>query len=195
MLAVVALLAIAPPSRAQSGSTAGRTATQALRDRDAEIRTALPRAGQSMSESERRRVEAIVARMVDTRRILESALGPRWATLTVEERQRLSGAFERRFKISSRSQLDSMRDARIEYLAERRDGSFVVVPTRVTAGRETSEVIYTMRQSESGWSIVDIVFGDVSTVENYRASFARVINREGVEGLIRRLDRGEDDER
>ena len=166
------------------------TATQALRERDSEIRAALPPSGQSLSESERRRVEAIVARIVDTRQILESALGTRWAALTVKERQRLLEAFEQRFRSSSGFQLDSMRDARIEYLAERRQGALVVVPTRVTVRDDTSEVSYSMRETGSGWRIVDIVIDDVSTVENYRASFARIIGREGVDGLIRRLDRG-----
>jgi ABC-type transporter MlaC component len=43
---------------------------------------------------------------------------------------------------------------------------------------------------KSGGAWVDIVVDEVSTVENYRASFARTIGREGVEGLIRRLERG-----
>jgi phospholipid transport system substrate-binding protein len=178
--AVVLLLALA----------SGGTATQALRDRDSEIRAALPPSGQTLSEAERRRVEAIVARIVDTRQMLEAALGTRWATLTANERQRLLEAFERRFRSSGGSQLDNMREARIEYLAERRQGALVVVPTRVTVRDETSEVTYSMRQTGSEWRIVDIVIDEVSTVENYRASFARVIGREGVDGLIRRLERG-----
>ena len=169
---------------------AGGTATQALRDRDSEIRAALPPSGQSLSDAERRRVETIVARIVDTRQILESALGKRWAALTPKERQRLLEAFERRFRTSGGARLDDMREARIEYLAERREGSLVVVPTRVTVHDETSEVTYSMRQTGSVWRIVDIVIDDVSTVENYRASFARVIGREGIDSLIHRLERG-----
>ncbi len=169
---------------------ASGTATQALRERDAEIRAALPPAGQVLSDPDRRRVEGIVVRIVDTRRILEAALRDRWTTLTEAERGRLLEAFERRFKVSGGTQLESMREARIEYLAERRQGDDIVVPTRVTVRDETSDVRYVVRNTPSGWRIVDIVVDEVSTVENYRASFARTIGREGVEGLIRRLERG-----
>jgi len=170
----------------------GGTATQALRERDAEIRAALPPSGQVLSESGRRKFESIVARIVDTRQMLESALGPRWATMTPKERQRLLEAFEHRFKSSGGSQFDTMREARIEYLGEHSRGELVVVATHLAVKDETSDVKYVMRQAPGGWRIVDVVIDGVSTVENYRASFARIIGREGVEGLIRRLERGGD---
>ena len=172
---------------------AGRSgATQALRERDAEIRAALPPSGQVLSESGRHRFEAIVARIVDTRQMLESALGPRWAKLTPKERQRLLEAFEHRFRVSGGSQIDTMREAHIEYLNESQQGELVVVATRLAVKEETSEVRYVMRETSAGWRIVDVVIDEVSTVENYRASFARIIGREGVEGLIRRLERSGD---
>jgi len=43
------------------------------------------------------------------------------------------------------------------------------------------------RQGET-WRIVDIVVDDVSTVENYRSSFNRIIKKEGMDGLIARLN-------
>ena len=66
----------------------------------------------------------------------------------------------------------------------------VRVPTRVVVDDEAVEVTYALRQDGGDWRIVDIVADGVSTVENYRASFARVIAKEGVDGLIRRLERG-----
>jgi len=172
--------------------TAGTTATQALRERDAEIRAALPPAEQTLSEAGRRNFEAVVSRAVDTRQMLESAIGPRWAKMTPKERQRLQDAFERRFRISGGSQLDTMREAKVEYLGETPKGDQVVVATRLQTKDETSDVSYLMTRRASGWRIVDVIIDGVSTVENYRASFARIIGREGVEGLIRRLERGGD---
>jgi ABC-type transporter MlaC component len=36
----------------------------------------------------------------------------------------------------------------------------------------------------------DVVVDGVSTVENYRSSFNRVISKEGVDGLIKKLEKG-----
>lgn len=164
-------------------------ATQALRERDAEIRAALPPGRQPLTDPERTRIEAIVARIVDARAILEAAIGSRWATLTPAERQRLASAFERRFRVSGGLRIEDMREARIDFLAEDVKGDLVVVPTHVTLRNESSDVRYVLRRAQTGWRIVDIVADDVSVVENYRASFARIIGREGIDGLIRRLER------
>lgn len=169
---------------------AGESATDALRARDAEIRAALPTAGQEPDAAARRRLEAIVSRTVDTRGMLQTALGARWSGLGERQRRRLLAAFERRFRALGGAQLDDYRAARIAYLPEEPEGDRVRVPTRLTVKEETTPVTYLLRRERGAWRIVDVVVDGVSTVENYRASFARVIAREGVDGLVARLERG-----
>jgi len=171
---------------------AGGNATEALRARDAEIRSALPAGGGEPDEGARRRIEAIVARTVDTRAMLETALGPRWKQIGEAQRRRLQAAFEKRFRAVGSAQLDDYRSARIEYLPEERDGERVRVPTLLTVRGESTPVAYVLKPEKGGWRIVDVVVDGVSTVGNYRASFARVIAKEGVEGLAARLERGAD---
>lgn len=169
---------------------AGGTPTDTIRERDSEIRAALPPEGKELTEAARKRIEGIVSRIVDTRAMMEAAMGPRWAKLTEKQRKRLLQAFERRFRVAGGSQLESYRETRVAFLPEKREGEIVQVPTRLEVKGEQSNVTYTMRQDGGAWRIVDIVVDEVSTVENYRASFARIIAREGVEALIERLDRG-----
>lgn len=169
---------------------AGGSATEALRARDAEVRAALPPADRQPDAAARKRIEALVARTVDARGMLEAALGERWKAMTEKQRRRLQAAFERRFRAVGGTQLDDYRSAAVEYLPEEREGERVRVPTRLTAKGETTPVAYLMAPGKGGWRIVDVVVDGVSTVANYRASFARVIAREGVDGLAARLERG-----
>jgi len=53
---------------------------------------------------------------------------------------------------------------------------------------EPTRIDYRMRQENGNWRIVDIIVDDVSTVDNYRASFNRIIKKEGMDGLIARLN-------
>lgn len=168
------------------------TPTDAIRERDSEIRAALPPEGKELTEAARKRIEGIVSRIVDTRAMMEAAMGQRWAKLTPKQKKRLLEAFERRFRVAGGAQLETYRETRIAFLPEKREGEVVQVPTRLEVKGERTDVTYAMRQENGAWRIVDIVVDDVSTVENYRASFARIISREGVEALIERLDRGPD---
>jgi phospholipid transport system substrate-binding protein len=164
-------------------------ASGALKERDAEIRAVLPERGEPTPEA-RKKVESIITRTVDLEGMLQEALGARWKELAAKQRQRLVAAFEKRFRNLSGKELDSYRSTQIEYLPEKSDDGAVTVPTRVVVQGEPTEIAYTMRQEKTGWRIVDIVVDGVSTVQNYRSSFNRVIQKEGVEGLIKRLEKG-----
>jgi phospholipid transport system substrate-binding protein len=170
---------------------AEESATQALQARDAEIRAALPPQGAEVTPQVRKRLEAIVTRAVDLRGMVEASMGKHWATTPEKQRKRLVAAFENRFRSTSGKEFDTYRSTQLEYRPEVDEGGGVVqVPTKVVVKGEPTEIAYRMRRGASGWRIVDIVVDSVSTVENYRSSFARVIQKEGVDGLIRRLERG-----
>jgi len=170
---------------------AEQSATEALQARDAEIRAALPPPGAEVSPQVRKRLEAIVTRAVDLRAMVQAAMGKYWATTPEKQRKRLVAAFENRFRSTSGKEFDTYRSTQIEYRPEVAEGGGVVqVPTKVVVKSEPTEIAYRLRQGAGGWRIIDLVVDGVSTVENYRSSFARVIQKEGVEGLIRRLERG-----
>ncbi len=170
--------------------TSGVTPTEALKARDAEIRAALPPKGQEATATERAKLEKIITRTIDMRAMAEAALGERWKKMTEKQRSRLLGAFEKRFRSAGSDQVDSLRNTKIDYQAEEEAGSVVKVPTSVTVQDEPTQIVYSMRRDKDGWRIVDIAVDGVSTVENYRSSFGRVIAKEGVDGLIQRLERG-----
>lgn len=167
-------------------------ATAALKARDAELRAALPPAGAALAPEVQDRLEAILSRALDVPAMLQAALDSRWATLTAKQRQRLQDAFGRKLRHAAGSGLEDYRASTVSYGEEAgRPGGLVLVPTRTAARGEATEVVYTMRKAGAAWRIVDITVDGVSTVENYRASFAKIIAKDGVEGLLARLEKAD----
>jgi phospholipid transport system substrate-binding protein len=187
VIAAVAALGLSAPA----AHAAEESATAALRARDAEIRAALPPEGGEVSPAVRRKLEGVITKAVDLRGMIEAAMGQYWSQATERQRKRLVGAFEGRFRSASGKELDTYRSMKVDYEPERDAGEGVVqVPTRVVVKGEPTAIVYAMRRAPQGWRIVDIVVDDVSTVQNYRSSFDRIIRREGIDGLIARLERG-----
>jgi ABC-type transport system involved in resistance to organic solvents, auxiliary component len=165
------------------------TATEALKARDAEIRAALPKQGTEPSPETRKKLENIVTRAVDLDGMAKSALGKTWVETPPAKRKKFLDAFKGRFRKASGEQLDQYRSTQVKYFPERKeDDDDVVIPTEVTVKGEPTHIDYRMRQEGGDWRIVDIVVDDVSTVENYRSSFNRIIKKEGMDGLIARLN-------
>lgn len=55
------------------------------------------------------------------------------------------------------------------------------------AGGKPISLDYYLEKSPSGWKVFDVEVGGVSLVTNYRSSFTREIQANGVDGLIRAL--------
>jgi len=163
------------------------TATQALKARDAEIRAALPKQGTEPTPAQRKQIESIVTKAVDLEGMAKSALGATWNQTPPAKRKKFLDAFVARFRKATGEQLDQYRSTEVKYLPETKDGEDTIVPTEVMVKGEPTRVDYRMRQESGAWRIVDIIVDDVSTVENYRASFNRIIKKEGMDGLIARL--------
>ncbi len=184
------LTAIALLVSVNAAAQASITPTEILKARDSEIRASLPPTGRQPTAAERTRIEKIITRTIDLRAMVESAMAERWEKLTEKQRKRIIGAFERRFREAGADRLDGYRSTQVEYRPEEPDDAAIKVPTRVVVKGEPTDIIYTMRREKDGWRIVDITVDGVSTVENYRSSFRRVIAKEGVDGLIQRLEKG-----
>jgi len=164
------------------------TATEALKARDAEIRAALPPQGTEPSPATRKQLENIVTKAVDLDGMAKSALGKTWAETPPAKQKKFLEAFKSRFRKATGEQLDQYRSTSIKYFPEKTEDDDTVVPTEVLVKGEPTHIDYRMRQHSSTWRIEDIIVDDVSTVENYRSSFNRIIKKEGMDGLIARLN-------
>jgi phospholipid transport system substrate-binding protein len=163
------------------------TATEALKARDVEIRAVLPKQGSEPTPAQRKQLESILTKAVDLEGMAKSALGTTWTQTPPAKRKKFLDAFVARFRKATSEQLDQYRSTAVKYLPETKADDDTMVPTEVAVKGEPTRIEYRMRQEAGHWRIVDIVVDDVSTVENYRASFNRIIKKEGMDGLISRL--------
>jgi phospholipid transport system substrate-binding protein len=171
-----------------AASAQAETATEAMQARDAEIRAALPKQGTEPTPATRQKLEGIVTKAVDLEGMAKSALGKTWTETPPTKQKKFLEAFKSRFRKATGEQLDQYRSTTIKYFPEKKEDDDTIVPTEVVVKGEPTHIEYRMREDKGGWRIVDIVVDDVSTVENYRSSFNRIIKKEGMDGLIARLN-------
>ncbi len=165
------------------------SATDALKARDAEVRALLPKPGAELTPATRERIENVLIRAVDLESMAKAALGKHWDEQPPPKRKKFMQAFLARFKRLTGDQIASYRESQTQFLPERKEGQEVLVPTVLTVKGEPTHVDYVMRAEKDGWRIVDIVIDDVSTVQNYRSSFSKIIAQEGFDSLIAKLSK------
>ncbi len=124
----------------------------------------------------------------DIREMSKRVVGKRWRTLTPEQRDEFTGLFTELLKYVYVSQFGLYDGQTIEYGRERIKGKRAQVDTVVVDSEMKIPVSYIMKLNGDKWQIYDVVAEGISLVRNYHEQFQSILRRDGIEGLIRKLE-------
>jgi phospholipid transport system substrate-binding protein len=139
-------------------------------------------------------VDKYILPHVDTTFSAELVLGKYWRTATPQQRQSFINAFYH-------SMLNNYGAALVDFTSN----MLRVYPTNVKPGAQNAtvrtvmirssgspvHVNYYMHMTPQGWKAWDVVIDGVSYVMSYREDFAPQIAQQGLDTVIKRLERGE----
>ena len=135
-------------------------------------------------------VDRILLPHFDVNHAARLVLGKHWRTATPEQRQQFIDAFYG-------SLMSNYGDALLEFTGDR----IKVLPTPVPADAVSASVRtevrrsngtrvpvnYSLRKSEAGWKVWDVVIEGISYVKSFREDFGAEIDQKGLDAVIQRL--------
>jgi phospholipid transport system substrate-binding protein len=128
---------------------------------------------------------------VDFRELASRALGEHWTKQSAEEQQKFLDLLQRLLEANYREKLTGQtlgEDYEIEYVDERTRKNLAIVETRIKWDEHVKPVGYKLLKKADGWVIYDIVIDDISLVETYRDAYTEIIEKEGWDSLISRME-------
>jgi phospholipid transport system substrate-binding protein len=133
----------------------------------------------------------VIDQVFDLQTVLAVSVGPRWTGLAPDQQDRLLGAFRRYTVASYVASFDNYTGQTFSVLPEPRPagGGQVVVQTRIvpTSG-DTTKLDYVLKQTPSGWKIVDVLAdGAISRVAVQRSDFRGLLANGGGDALLASL--------
>jgi len=126
----------------------------------------------------------------DFKRMSMWTLGHYWRSATPQQRERFVAQFRQLLLRTYGHTLLEYSDTKIRYLPllAAPDAQRVTVRCEAEqAGGNPIQIAYAMYLTADGWKVYDVQVEGVSLVTNYRSSFAAIIQRQGMDGLIRQL--------
>jgi len=198
MMAALLVCAAQPALHAQPAPAASNDSpSQVVQDTAQSIMKALE-GNREAYRKDPAKMEQLVSQYLlphlNTQAAARAVLGPHWATATPEQRQRFIDAFYH-------SMLSNYGAALAEFTADR----LKVYPTSVDPGAKVAtvrteikrdngdriQVNYFMGQTPQGWQALDVSIDGISYVKSYKEDFAAQIDKEGLDAVIARLEKGE----
>ncbi|MEZ4385789.1 MAG: ABC transporter substrate-binding protein [Nannocystaceae bacterium] len=84
------------------------------------------------------------------------------------------------------------KEHKVTFVGEERRAGKVRVMTQIEYEKQgrpvVVEVVYVMHETAAGWQVRDIVTDGVSLARNYKYEFNQILKKDGIDGLIARLE-------
>lgn len=141
-------------------------------------------------------VDEIVLPHFDFPRMAKRVLGKNWRKATPAQRKSFTMVFRDLLVRTYSNSLTEYTDQKITYLPVRgqtANAKKVTVRSEVELASGTPiEVAYSLATNKDRWMVYDIKIDGVSLVTNYRSSFSREIDQQGIDSLISKLAKKND---
>jgi phospholipid transport system substrate-binding protein len=127
---------------------------------------------------------------VDFEEATRLAVGRGWTQATPEQRKKLVTEFRNMLVRTYSNAITAYQGQTMKVMPVRMkpgDTEVTVHNQFIRPGGKPVLLDYSMRKTDAGWKIYDIVVEGVSLVLTYRSEFDAVVKQEGIDGLIKRL--------
>ncbi|HEY9150802.1 MAG: ABC transporter substrate-binding protein [Gammaproteobacteria bacterium] len=173
-LATQALAAPAPKERVQDTVDA---VLEVLRDETRDV------------ETKKRDIRVLVRERFDFRAMAQSTLAQNWRSASEEEQKRFVDLYSRLLEDTYLVMVEEYTNETVEYRNEiLRNENNAQVDTAILAADKEIPVVYRTRLKDGDWYIYDVIIEGVSLISNYRSTYQQIVRREGMDGLLARLE-------
>ena len=164
------------------------TPTEYLRDTIGQVLTVLHESGTD-SEAKREKIRAVINERFDYRAMSQRALARNWKKASTDEQQRFVELFARMMQNTYLVMVEEYNNQAVEYGDETiRKQKYAKVKTIIVDSGKRIPVDYKLRLKDGEWLIYDVVIEGVSMINNYRSSYQQIVKRDGMQGLIAKLE-------
>jgi len=139
-------------------------------------------------------VRKIANEIFDFSEIAKRSMARHWQPLSEAQKNEFVGLFADLLERSYISKIETYGGEKIHYTAERADGEFATVSTRIITKNGTEvPVDYRMIKRADRWLVYDVSIEGVSLVSNYRTQFNKIIQTTSYNELISKLRNKQDE--
>ena len=139
-------------------------------------------------------VRKIANEIFDFGEIAKRSMARHWQPLSEAQRNEFVGLFADLLERSYISKIETYGGEKIQYTAERMDGDYATVSTKIITKNGTEvPVDYRMIKRSDRWLVYDVSIEGVSLVSNYRTQFNKIIQTSSYSELVSKLKNKQDE--
>jgi phospholipid transport system substrate-binding protein len=142
------------------------------------------------AEAQRAEVRKIVGNLLDFSELARRSLARHWDGLTPKQREEFVSTLRELVERSYLKQVHGNPNYQIKYEKETKEGNEATVSGTLHTTARGKKVKVALEYKvlwKDHWLVYDVVTDEQSMLENYRAEFNKIINKEGFDALLKRM--------
>jgi phospholipid transport system substrate-binding protein len=142
------------------------------------------------AELQRSEVRKVVGGFLDYAELARRSLGKNWDTITPKQRDEFVNTLRELVERSYLKQVHGNPNYSIKYDKEEKTGNEADVTATLNTmsrGKKVQVALEYKMLWKDRWVVYDVLTDDQSMLENYRAEFNKIINKDGFDALLRRM--------
>lgn len=181
-----ALMIIACLTGIANVAAAGTPATDFLKKKDQKLKPLLANADKNQDK-----ILKVINSMMDFDALCKDSLGTHWAERTEDEQKKFKDTLKQLIEKNLIKRLKNSKNNTINYTGEAKGKKGIEVKTAIKdpsdPRADAIEVVYVMRKKGNSFLVIDMITDGASLVGNYRDQFNKHINKDGWDGLMKKM--------
>ena len=122
------------------------------------------------------------------RAMSQRTLSRNWKKASSDQQTEFTNLFSKLLEKTYIGRIEAYTDERVEYLREKsKNKKRSVVYTHIVTKTNNIPINYKLALKGGKWLVYDIVIEEVSLISNYRTSYATIIKKNGMDGLLSQM--------
>ena len=141
-------------------------------------------------EAQKADVRKVVGGFLDYRELAHRALAKHWDPLTPAQKHDFVATLRELVERSYLKQVSGDPNYKMKYQKEQKTGTDATVEAElstVARGKKVNIALIYKLVHKDRWLVYDVITDEQSMLENYRAEFNKIVNKEGFDALLKRM--------
>jgi phospholipid transport system substrate-binding protein len=144
-------------------------------------------AAPEMRATRRNRVEELVDGVFDFQEMGKKTLSDTWDTMSAAAQKEFVDLLARMVKQRYIGKIDSYAGQEVVFKNQRQKGTLALVYSDLLDNNTEIPIDYKMMRNGDQWVVYDLKIENISLVANYRSDFSRIIKKDGVPALLKKM--------
>lgn len=138
-------------------------------------------------DDRRETISELIRAKFDFQIMSQGALGRSWKKASAEDRAHFVALFSSLLEETYLGRIQAYTDEKVSYGAELIRKNRAVVDTYIHTGSVDIPISYKLLPHDRDWLVYDVVIEEVSLIRNYRSSYATILRKKGMSGLLEEM--------